>query len=239
MQPELADLKITEHELESLTGLDISETFIGGFFGGVYRPISLKHLNRVFLFCLTEAMGFFLFFILSLPVGLLVIRDATGSINQLSMMSQFLQVNLGTALALFLGWNLYMKVASRRFNPLVHVLDEVDKYNEMLQAIALFDQLEAVGNSPTNLVDRHDILEALRLTRDSLVAGLMTEKILRESRGLLSRRADLLAHMESNLAILRTQAINYQATEYGHLLNEALQIGISVHREVQAFSTKP
>jgi hypothetical protein len=64
----------------------------------------------------------------------------------------------------------------------------------------------------------------------------MTEKILRENQGLLARRHDLFTNIENNLASLRTLEIKERANEYTELLNEALQIGMSVHQEVQKFS---
>ncbi|MBD0304078.1 MAG: hypothetical protein ICV85_18510 [Tolypothrix sp. T3-bin4] len=64
----------------------------------------------------------------------------------------------------------------------------------------------------------------------------MTEKILRENQGLLARRYDLFTNIENNLASLKTLEVKERANEYTELLNEALQIGMSVHQEVQKFS---
>lgn len=64
----------------------------------------------------------------------------------------------------------------------------------------------------------------------------MTEKILRVSRTLLARRYDLIINIENNLMTLITLEVNNQANEYRQLLNEALQIGLIVHKEVQKIS---
>jgi hypothetical protein len=233
MKPDLEDLKIHLTELERLSGLDISNNFVGGVLGGVYRPTVFRHPLRLLSFLLTELLVGLLIFIFTLPVGLLTIRNTTGTIDQLPVISQFLQITLGTTALVALGWNVAMWVRAKRLTMLMHLLDDLDRYHDVLQAVDLLDQLEAAGNSQINLNNRSEVLEALRMTRDSLVAGLMTEKILRQSRGLLSRRYDLLSSIETNLTSLRSLEIQHHATEYGQVLNQALQIGISVHQEVQ------
>lgn len=71
-------------------------------------------------------------------------------------------------------------------------MSDVDHVN-ILFAIAVLDRLETAnieGHLTSILQTWSEILEALQLTRSSLVAGLMTERILRENRGLLTRRQD-------------------------------------------------
>ncbi|WP_421656798.1 hypothetical protein [Leptothermofonsia sp. ETS-13] len=40
-------------------------------------------------------------------------------------------------------------------------------------------------------------------------------------------------NIENNLIALKTLEVNHQASEYAELLSEALQIGVSVHQEMQ------
>jgi hypothetical protein len=234
MKPELEDLKISESELEHLSGLDVGEVFVGGVFGGVYRPSIVRHPKRLGVFVLTEVLVAGLVFVFTIPIGLWVTNQPNTISDSLTIV-QFLQVTLGITSVVVLGWNLYLKIAVKQFKIFMGLLDEIDSYNEVIQAMDLLDRLEAVRQSQVNLIDRHQVLSALALTRENLVCALMTEKILRDGRGLLSRRQDLVAHIETNLASLRVLELNQQASEYGHLLNEAVQIGMSVRREVEKF----
>lgn len=238
MTADLEELKILERELERLTGCDISTSFIGGVFGGTYRRAVFRDMGLFLNLCFTEAIVTVLVFIFSLPVGLLVIRNSPQSINQLSGMGQVLQPMLVITLLIMVAWNLFLWLKYRRLQALNYLLDEVDRYNEMLTAIQVLERLGAVNNE-AGLSDRDQVLEALNLTRNSLICGLITEKILRDNRGMLARRTDLLATIETNLATLRTLEICDRATEYGQLLNTALQIGVSVHREVQTLTARP
>ncbi|MBW4522000.1 MAG: gustatory receptor family protein [Scytolyngbya sp. HA4215-MV1] len=238
MKPDLEDLKITERELENLSGFEAGPIFIGGIFGGVYRSSVFRNPQRFLWFCLTEVLVFALIFTFTVPIGLSTLPgNVNNSIKDVSTTLQFLQTTVGIALLVLLLWNIYMGWRGKRFKGLMHLLDEIDRYHQVLAAIDLLDQLEAV-DSQVNLANRQDALAALSLTRNSLVSALMTEKILRESRGLLARRHDLVTNIENNLSALQTIEINNRANEYGQLLNAALQIGMSVHAEIQQVSSR-
>jgi hypothetical protein len=150
-----------------------------------------------------------------------------------------LQITIGIAVIIVLGWNGSWLLKSRQMAVLAALLDDADRYNEVIQAVDVLDRLEAAGNTHLGLDSRSQVLQALSLTRESLVCGVMTDRILRENRGLLARRYDLLASIESNLGSLRTLDVTNQASDYGYLLNQALQIGISVYQEVQSASPSP
>ena len=236
MKSDLKQLKILEGEIENLIGLEVNEVFIGGVFGGVYKPSLFQNYKKIAYFCLTEISIFMLTFIFTLPIGLFAIRNYSNSINDLYKSLQFFQLTLGISLLIIISWNIYMWLKIKQFRSLLHLLDEVDKYNEVVEAVNILDKLEAVGNLQVKSLNRDKILEALNVTRDSLVCGLMTEKILRDNRGLLARNYDLFNNIENNLTTLRTLEVNNQANEYGQLLNNALQIGMSVRKEMQKLS---
>ncbi|HTL87958.1 MAG TPA: hypothetical protein VL134_01065 [Leptolyngbya sp.] len=232
MNSDLADLRITDAEIERLTGFEVNELFVGGLLGGVYRPSLFRQPNRLFMFAMTELIAIAILFVFTLPIGIFLFGNAAAGISNLPEMLKFLQITLGMTVVGTMAWNLYMQLSLKRFKPLLHLLDEVDRYHEILEAVHLLDQLETVQRS-IQVSQRGEILEALRLTRDNLVSGLTTEKILRDHRGLFARRADLVATIETNLITLRSLEIGAQATEYAQFVNEALEIGINVQQEIQ------
>ncbi len=236
MSPHLENLKITARELERLTGWDVGSIFLGGVLGGVYRPSALRNPRQLATFCLTEVIVFLLLVAFTLPVSLAILTHSGTGISQLSSVIQFLGVSLGLALLVMLGWNAYMWLAGKRLRGLMELLDEIDRYHEVLAAIAVLDQLESVRQDQIRLSDRLEVLEALHLTRDSLIAGLTTERILRQNRGLLARRHALLDSIETNLTALKSLEVKHQAQEYAQILNQALEIGMTVHQEMQKLS---
>lgn len=236
MNSELKELAITAKELEHLTGLEVNDLFIGSMIGGGFRSRLLKSSKLWLSFVLMQVFVFILTMILTLPVGLLIIRNHANAVSDLPTISRFLQVTLSLSVVLVIGWNVVMIRRSKLFLPLTRLLDEVDQYNEVVKAIAVVDRLDAIGHLPAHPMARQQAIAALKIARNSLVCGLMTEKILRQNRGLLARRADLLTNIETNLMSLRTLEVNNQASEYVDLLNEALKIGMSVQQEVQQLS---
>ncbi|MCS6812045.1 MAG: hypothetical protein NZ772_00485, partial [Cyanobacteria bacterium] len=133
-------------------------------------------------------------------------------------------------------WNGSWLLKARQMAVLAVLLDDVDRYNEVIQAVDVLDRLAAAGNSQIQLDNRAEVLKALELVRESLICGVMTDRILRENRGLLSRRYDLFASIETNFSTLKAIELSHQANDYSRLLNQALQIGTNVYREIQAVS---
>ncbi|MBD1863597.1 MULTISPECIES: hypothetical protein [Trichocoleus] len=233
MQSDLKALKIGEGELENLSGLDVNDIFIGGIFGGTYRPSVWRDSKKLFFFCLTEVSVFVLILVFTLPVGFILTQNPAQVGGEIQQALQFFVINLSVAFILMLGWNFYLWSKQKGLASLANLLDEVDKYNEVIKAVEIIDKLAAIGHLPANLINRDEVLEALRVTRESLVCALMTEKILRQHKSFIARRHELFTNIENNLLTLRTLEVNSQASEYGRLLNEAIQIGMSVYKEVK------
>ncbi|MBW4690777.1 MAG: hypothetical protein KME27_03320 [Lyngbya sp. HA4199-MV5] len=236
MNSELKELAITAKELERLAGLEVNNLFIGSMIGGGFRPGLFKSSKRWFSFGLMQIFVLILTMILTLPVGLLIIRNHANAVSDLPTISRFLQVTLSLSVVLVISWNVTMLRRSQLLLPLARLLDDVDQYNEVIRAIDVIDRLDSIGRLPAHTMERQQAIEALEIARNSLVCGLMTEKILRQNRSLLARRADLLTTIETNLMSLRALEVNNQASEYVDLLNEALKIGMSVQQEVQQLS---
>jgi hypothetical protein len=231
MQSDLEDLGINSEQLEKLAGMSISETFMGR----VYRPSVFRHPRRLLSFLLTELLTLGLILIFCLPLGLVIARGLGHLTEDTSSTLRFLQITLSISVAIALLWNGYMWLKGKTLSTLAHLLDQVDKHNEIIQAVAIIDELDSVRHSPL-LIDRQEVLKALSATRESLVCGLMTEKILRKHKRFMARRQELFSSIETNLTTLQTLQVDNQASEYGQLLNEALQIGMSVRQEIDQLS---
>lgn len=228
MQSDLEDLRIASKELDQLTGLDISETFMGR----AYRPSLFRSPRRLFSFLVTELLTLGLILIFCLPAGLVIARN-TGVLSEDPRSTvQFLLIALSVSIAIFGLWNGYMWQQGKPLKTLAHLLDEVDKHNEIIEAVHVLDELGTVNPATVELIDRQEVLRALHATRESLTYALMTEKILRKHKRFIARRQDLFAQIETNLATLQTLQVNNEANEYGQLLNDALQIALSVRQEV-------
>jgi hypothetical protein len=229
MKLELEELTINEKELEELSGIALSDGFAGDF----YRSTTLRDSKKLFAVVLNELLIFCLTLVVSLPIALLASKNQPNSVSDAVIFVQVLQITLGLSLAITIGWNVYQWVKAQPLKTLASLLDEVEKYHQVIKALDIIDRLTAAGNLQANLINREDAVEALQITRESLVCALRTERILRENQNFIGRRYELFANIESNLAALMAMDVSDRASEYGKLMNEALEIGMSVQKDIR------
>lgn len=239
MAPDLQDLEISSGEIRHLSGVDASE---------VFRP-TLFH-NR-------QARWSFLFQELLLSLALMPI--IVGLLHVFVILPLFgtsLTATIITLIAVPIAiatyrW-LWLQRSSRK--SLGYLLDEVDRYNAVIKAIDINDQLQATRKEQISSTDgaddgilrgeesftpapgdRENVISALTLIRDDLVTALKAERILRENQSFLVSNPELLA---SNLRTLQTLQVQDRASEYGRLLNEALQIATQVSEEMRKLKNR-
>ena len=89
------------------------------------------------------------------------------------------------AIALTTAWTTYRWQEGKRLIVLSHLLDEIDRFNEMVAAVEILEELGSTQNSRLNLENRQEVIEALHLTRESLVCGLITESVHAQASAVL------------------------------------------------------
>ena len=215
MQPDLIGLEITKGELRRLAGVDPED---------VFRPSILKNREKRFGFFMNEVItalaftpiivGFIYAFIIlpiigsSIPLGLILLA-------------------LAPVMVILIRGVLRQKNCPKS---LTKLLDEVDEYHEVIQAIDINDQLASSGNTQSNINDRDKVIEALQLIREDLVLALKTERILRDNKKLLANNQDLFVN---NLANLQALQVSTEAGQYAQLLNQSLQIAVDVQSQIR------
>ena len=132
---------------------------------------------------------------------------------------------------LYLLWKGKSKFLKQNMtNSLRILLNDVERYNSVIKAIDINDQIEDAGNLGVSIQAREKVLLALELTRNDLIRALKTERILRENKSFIITNSDLFTN---NLAALASMQVTEEATEHGRLLNEALQISLDVQQEMK------
>lgn len=141
-----------------------------------------------------------------------------------------------TQTVLYLIWKSRSKLVKLKMtNSLQILLNDVDRYNTVIRAIDINDQIEEAGNPEVIIKERERVIEALKLTKADLVRALKTEKILRENKSFILSNTELFVN---NLATLTAMQVTEQATEHGRLLNEALQIALDVQHEMKKLQSQ-
>ncbi len=136
-----------------------------------------------------------------------------------------------TQIILYFWWKKRLEILKNNITSSLQILlHDVDRYNAVIKAIDINDQIEEAGNPGVSIKERERVIEALQLTKTDLVRALKTEKILRENKNFILRNTELF---DNNLATLTAMQVTEQATEHGRLLNEALQIALDVQYEMK------
>lgn len=221
----LDNLRIGQRELDKLTDLDISEVTMGW----AYRQTAF-HRQRRLAWLSEQLLTFGVALVFCVPITVMLVRAMSD--DNMQVVVRWLPVGGLGAIALASAWTIYRWREGKRLITLSHLLDEIDRFNEMVSAVEILEELGATQNSTLNLENRQEVLEALHLTRESLVCGLMTERVMRKHQRFMSRRSEMFSSIERNLATLQLLQVSDEASDYGRLLNEAIQIGTSVHREL-------
>jgi hypothetical protein len=96
--------------------------------------------------------------------------------------------------------------------------------------LEISEQLVSAGNKSLGVNNREKLISILLITRENLICGLKTERILRKNRVFLAKHKELIA---SNLTALQTFQMGLEANEYTNALNQALDIAREVESEMK------
>ncbi|RCJ24841.1 hypothetical protein A6770_02960 [Nostoc minutum NIES-26] len=238
MRNDLHGLEISQRELQILTNLPVKDELI----------IISNPLNQIGKQIIKKIKGsegptvvFLVFstFVFSYLVFDILIKLFATWITIPSWLLLIILCLLGggiTQIFLYFWWKKRLEMLKKNLtNSLQILLHDVDRYNSIIKAIDINDQIEEAGNPGVSIKEREKVLEALQLTRNDLVRALKTERILRENKNFILRNTELFVN---NLATLTAMQVTEQATEHGRLLNEALQIALDVQYEMQKLQSQ-
>ncbi len=121
------------------------------------------------------------------------------------------------------------------FKSVRRLVKEVDRYNAVIKAVNINDQLEEAGNQGVGLSHRDRVIQALGVMKTDLVRALKTERILRENKKFIAKNPQLFT---TNLTVLTALQVSDQASEYGRVLDQALQIAVGVQEEMRKLENR-
>ncbi len=224
MHSDLKGLAITPLELKKLSGIDI-DNGVNSNKNIVLWITILLYFPSVFICAIFMSVAFS---ILEVVIGSHIDKDLENLVN---LVLGF-PVARYTAKFILQHFNVNQNspVSKDDIESLSSLKSEVIKFNSLVEAISVNDQLREAGNEGLNLNDRIKIIEALKLTKKDLVRALKTERILRENKGVISTNPELFAN---SLTTLKAWQVSDKATEYGQLLNNVLQIAVEVQKEMK------
>ncbi|MBD0261692.1 MAG: hypothetical protein KME38_11120 [Spirirestis rafaelensis WJT71-NPBG6] len=238
MRDDLQGLEISQKQLQKLTNLPVKDEL-----RIIVNPI--KRLGQIFIEKIKGSEGATVVFIgFSIFVFSYLILDVILKVfaTWVTIPSWILFIILTlvgggiTQTILYFWWKKRIKFLRKNITPSLEILlNDVDRYNSVIKAIDINDQIEEAGNPGVTLKEREKVLDALKLTRNDLIRALKTERVLRENKNFIIKNTDLFAN---NLPTLSAMQVSEQATEHGRLLNEALEIALDVQLEMRRLQSQ-
>ncbi|ACC82125.1 hypothetical protein [Nostoc punctiforme] len=238
MRDDLQGLEISQGELQKLTNLPVHDQLLI-----ITNP--LKNFTKLYIQKIKSSEGATVIFIgfATFVFGYLLFDIFIKIfVSWIAIPSWMVLIILGlwvgglTQTILYLIWKKRSKIVKLNMtNSLQILLNDVERYNTVIRAIHINDQIEEAGNPEVLIKERESVLAALNLTKADLVRALKTERILRENKSFILSNTELFVN---NLATLTAMQVNEQATEHGRLLNEALQIALDVQHEMKRLQTQ-
>ncbi len=215
MEADLLGLEISKGELRRLTGFDPDEVFRPSIMGDKQKRVGFFANEVLIAIALTPLIVGLIYAFLILPtIGSSILWGVT--------------LLIFVPIAVIVGRLLYRRFTCPQVVTIL--LDEVDRYHDVIKTIDINDQLATSANSQTSISDREKVISALQLIREDLVRALKMERILRDNKKLLANHQELLGN---NLANLQALQISQDASEYAQILNQSLQIAIDVQAEIK------
>ncbi|EAW36559.1 hypothetical protein [Lyngbya sp. PCC 8106] len=212
MRSELQGLEITKGEFKHLSGLGMNQ---------VYRPATWQKFAK-------EGFKTLIISILIL-ISYGILAAVFEQHHPLLILTHVI-IGVGVLLD-----DLYKIFISVRNPDLLHIFDQIDRYNAIVQSLILHEDLEKAGNLDVKIYQREQVLAALNFLRADLVRALKTEKIIRRNKQFIANNQDLI---ETDLSTIIT-AFNFdETTEPGRLLNESLQLATEVHQKLKQLQQK-
>ena len=231
------ELKISQAELEQVLNTGIIFNWAIAF----TRIIILRQSQYWQSFLFTQSTFLFLNLLFFFPINLIVCRnlgwldnDATGLIT----------VSVATVVLSFLSMivcNYYLWQKAKKLELFSKLLNKVERYNQLINNFSFIVDVSILrGRSHSNSLPITKFKTALNLTKNSLLKSIELESFiyhcrqntLRDRRSASYSYEQLLADLEDDLTTWSSLEIDCTQQDR-HLLDEAIDLGLSVHREVR------
>ncbi|MEM8637678.1 MAG: hypothetical protein AAGG51_02500 [Cyanobacteria bacterium P01_G01_bin.54] len=224
----LADLKISPAQCQELLAIEaIAPLVLDGL-----KLFYLRQPQALVSFLFTELFLLFGGLIVVLPLVLVVANNQL-DLDSVATSGALLQLTVGIALGVWgllngvLGWRAW------RLRSLALLHHRIEQYNQLVTALEVVAAFPATGTPPTA-----EVTETLATLRTSLLGRIQLERLNRQHQNLLGQHQTLIAQLDQQLDALLQVETEDPNTEAARLLQEAVELGVTVHREVRQIGQK-
>jgi hypothetical protein len=222
---EITQLIIPRSSVESIGQQEIGSLMVGF----AWRKDVWQKPHKLLQVLLLQTIGISMSFTaLMLPIDR-VLSSYNPPPSQQARLIDLVWIDGSMTAIILLGANRWIYRCGKQLHRLLKLVEQVEHYNQIVMEIATLETLARLTN---NRPDRSpdSILEVLTKTRHNLLVALQIES---HSERLCQHpnSSEMMLAISHNLLDLQNLARQPQLAEYGTLLTQAWEIGMSIYHE--------
>ncbi|MGF1489195.1 MAG: hypothetical protein ACFBSE_19075 [Prochloraceae cyanobacterium] len=237
MKPELEKLLISEIQFQEITGISITEVneiiidrekkFLHKL-----RKIALDFFMAISIYIIGISVVLALIIWLFAQIFRLELQPESANFFSALKLAAYFSIPIGSSIAIKLNYGKLAKLNAKKNNlkHLAVLFNEFQKHNQIVRAIDVKEQLDAVEQTESDPQIKLTLLKALIEMREDLIKALKVEKILRENSSVVQTNPELF---QSSFNATNVQKIIDRGSEYDRLINKTLKIGTKVNQEIK------
>jgi hypothetical protein len=217
------ELIIPRSTVESISQQEIGQMMVGFS----WRADVWRKPHKFLQMCSIQIIGAgIVFMAMMLPVdrALSIYRSPQ---SQSERLTRLILADGTISLIILSGINRSIFYRGKRFQRLLKLVEQIEQYNQIVHSI---DTLEKVANLTSHQCEPAQLssmMEILMQTRQNLLTALDIDRYFRN----YPHASELTISIARNLINLQNLAQQPQLAEYGTLLTQAWEIGMSVYEE--------
>jgi hypothetical protein len=148
--------------------------------------------------------------------------------SQSERSTQLVLVDGTITIVVLAGINSWILHRGKRLQRLLKLVAQIEQYNQIIESIITLQQVAILTNHQLESNQTDSTIDILSQTRQNLLTGLEIDRYLDQ----YPHSDQLAVSIAHNLIDLQSLAHQPQLAEYGMLLSQAWEIGMSVYTEV-------
>ncbi len=214
----LEDLLITESEIERVIQIGILRKIALDFYCFWFK----RQKQLFFSILLTEVFLVILVLVFVLPINILLLRNISSDFY-------ILQVTLGVTCIIVSIVNIYFYFLGKKNETLGNLINKIESYNHIVKTMMIGQKIAIMQKGNTGI--NQEILAIMRNIKENLINALQITQIVQPYQNI-----QLFMQLENNLTNLISFETNKQEGEYQELLQDAVDIALSLHKEIRTMN---
>ncbi len=138
---------------------------------------------------------------------------------------QLIWIDGTITLLILVGINQWICERGKRLQKLLKLVEQIEDYNQIVTSIGTLEKVADLAHHQSETSQAESMMEILSNTRQNLLVALEIDRYLRQ----YPNSSELTLAIANNLIDLQNLAQQPQLAEYGMLLNQAWEIGMSIY----------